>query len=323
MHRVVWCSQWGAHQVIYCIEAHERRVCGPPTLWPLRQHQSQGRHARTPPLRLDRRARPPRPPPQQAKAFEEGLAALAKQALQNDPEAAAQLRRYEEAVVRLEKAKAAEKELEKIFAVRRERAGWRTQVSNGVSAKGCVSCRAAALGWSSAACGKAAGGVHARSTRPARAHAHVKRTRAHVHTHPRRTTPPLPSKQDAAKAAIQEDVAAEADTKARASQLMADAEVAAAEKLLRAAQIEYEIAADEKARIGAAAFSDADRAESGKAAAAAVAGGLVATLPFALAAGGASELLSLADTAACCALFGVTYRCARAVGRSGPRYACM
>jgi hypothetical protein len=33
------------------------------------------------------------PPPAQAKAFEDGLAALARQALQNDPEAAAQLKR--------------------------------------------------------------------------------------------------------------------------------------------------------------------------------------------------------------------------------------
>ncbi|KAI8477243.1 MAG: hypothetical protein J3K34DRAFT_107391 [Monoraphidium minutum] len=165
----------------------------------------------------------------QAKAFEEGLAALAKQALQNDPEAAAQLRRYEEAVVRLEKAKAAEKELEKIMA-------------------------------------------------------------------------------EAAKAAVAEDAAAAEASRARASQLLADAEVAAAEKLLKAAEIEYDLAATEEARLSGAAFSDADRAESGKAAAAAVAGGLAATLPLALASGGAAELLSLADTVACCALFGVTYR---------------
>lgn len=189
-------------------------------------------------LKRLRSARPrassnPDPQLDQAKAFEEGLAALAKQALQNDPEAAAQLKRYEEAVVRLEKAKAAEKELEKIMA-------------------------------------------------------------------------------DAAKAAALEDVQAQEDAKARANQLLADAEVAAAEKLLAAAQIEFNLAAGERARLSSAAFSDADRAESGKAAAVAVAGGLAAALPLALAGGGGGggpgELLSLLDAAACCALFGVTYR---------------
>ena len=54
----------------------------------------------------------------EAVALEAGLADLARQALSSDPEAAAQLKRYEEAVVRLEKAKAAEKELEVIMQVR-------------------------------------------------------------------------------------------------------------------------------------------------------------------------------------------------------------
>lgn len=54
----------------------------------------------------------------EAVALEAGLADLARQALSSDPEAAAQLKRYEEAVVRLEKAKAAEKELENIMKVR-------------------------------------------------------------------------------------------------------------------------------------------------------------------------------------------------------------
>lgn len=53
----------------------------------------------------------------EAVALEAGLADLARQALSSDPEAAAQLKRYEEAVVRLEKAKAAEKELENIMKV--------------------------------------------------------------------------------------------------------------------------------------------------------------------------------------------------------------
>lgn len=53
----------------------------------------------------------------EAQALEMGLADLARQALSADPEAAAQLKRYEAAVVRLEKAKAAEKELEAIMKV--------------------------------------------------------------------------------------------------------------------------------------------------------------------------------------------------------------
>jgi hypothetical protein len=56
----------------------------------------------------------------EAVALEAGLADLARQALSTDPEAAAQLKRYEAAVVRLEKAKAAEKELENIMKVRAE-----------------------------------------------------------------------------------------------------------------------------------------------------------------------------------------------------------
>lgn len=54
----------------------------------------------------------------EAAALEMGLADLARQALSADPEAAAQLKRYEAAVVRLEKARAAEKELEAIIKVR-------------------------------------------------------------------------------------------------------------------------------------------------------------------------------------------------------------
>jgi hypothetical protein len=53
----------------------------------------------------------------EAMALEAGLADLARQALSADPTAAAQLKRYEAAVVRLEKAKAAEKELEVIMKV--------------------------------------------------------------------------------------------------------------------------------------------------------------------------------------------------------------
>eukprot|EP00198_Chlamydomonas_reinhardtii_P005656 XP_001694992.1 predicted protein [Chlamydomonas reinhardtii] len=49
-------------------------------------------------------------------SVESGLAAIAKQILQTDPEARESLRRYEEAVVRLEKAKAASEELDRMFA---------------------------------------------------------------------------------------------------------------------------------------------------------------------------------------------------------------
>lgn len=47
-----------------------------------------------------------------------GIADLARQALSSDPAAAEQLKRYEAAVVALEKARAKEKELEKIMLVR-------------------------------------------------------------------------------------------------------------------------------------------------------------------------------------------------------------
>ncbi|KIZ06219.1 hypothetical protein MNEG_1731 [Monoraphidium neglectum] len=158
---------------------------------------------------------------------------MAKQALQSDPEAAAALKRYEDAVVRLEKARATERELESVMA-------------------------------------------------------------------------------EAAKAAALADAAAQASARVQAGQLMADAEVAAAEKLLRVAQIEHNLAEGEKARARGVAYSVMDRAESGKAAMVAVAGGLAAAVPLALAAadsagGSASELLSFADVVCCSALFGVTY----------------
>ncbi|GFR48397.1 hypothetical protein Agub_g10291, partial [Astrephomene gubernaculifera] len=51
-----------------------------------------------------------------ADSVETGLAQITKQILQTDPEARESLRRYEEAVVRLEKAKAASEELDRMFA---------------------------------------------------------------------------------------------------------------------------------------------------------------------------------------------------------------
>eukprot|EP00878_Enallax_costatus_P023841 GHUV01025395.1.p1 GENE.GHUV01025395.1~~GHUV01025395.1.p1 ORF type:complete len:256 (+),score=126.08 GHUV01025395.1:862-1629(+) len=167
----------------------------------------------------------------EAAAFEMGLADLARQALSADPEAAAQLKRYEAAVVRLEKAKAAEKELESIM-------------------------------------------------------------------------------KDAMAAALQEDAAAAANAKMRTDQLLAEAEVAAAERLVQAAELEYSSAVQEQLRVSQALTLDADRVESGKAAAVAAAGGVLGALPFLLStpAPGLQGLLSLGATAAACLLFGVTYR---------------
>ncbi|KAF8060561.1 hypothetical protein HT031_004738 [Scenedesmus sp. PABB004] len=167
----------------------------------------------------------------EAAALEMGLADLARQALSADPEAAAQLARYEAAVVRLEKAKAAEKELEAIM-------------------------------------------------------------------------------KDAMTAAVEQDAAAAADARSRADQLLAEAEVAAAERMLQAAQIEYGAAASEQRRLSAALGQDGERVESGKAAALAAAGGLLGALPFLLAspAPGLGAALSLAGSVAGCVLMGVTYR---------------
>jgi hypothetical protein len=53
-----------------------------------------------------------------ADGLEASIALLAKQAMSADPEAAARMERYQAAVVRLEKARAAEKELESIMEVR-------------------------------------------------------------------------------------------------------------------------------------------------------------------------------------------------------------
>lgn len=84
------------------------------------------------------------------------------------------------------------------------------------------------------------------------------------------------------------------------------AQVAAAEKLLRAAEIRDMMAQQALAGAGI----DADRAESAKAGAIAAAGGALGALPFVLASGqaGAPALLSLGASVAACLLFGVTYR---------------
>ena len=54
------------------------------------------------------------------------------------------------------------------------------------------------------------------------------------------------------KAAVAEDAAAAAAAKARADQLLADAEVAAAERLMTAAELELGTALDEQRRISTA-----------------------------------------------------------------------
>ncbi|GAX85961.1 hypothetical protein CEUSTIGMA_g13377.t1 [Chlamydomonas eustigma] len=106
--------------------------------------------------------------------------------------------------------------------------------------------------------------------------------------------------------------------KLKASQVMADAEVAAAEKLLQAAEIENARAQLLKDELSNQAKADAGRVESGKAAACAVVGGSLGLLPFVSLYGGdiqqLSTLLGIAAAVASCALFGVTYR--YAVGTS-------
>lgn len=117
--------------------------------------------------------------------------------------------------------------------------------------------------------------------------------------------------QDAMLAAAEQDAAAAAAARSRADALLADAEVAAAERLLRAAEIEHASALAVQAAAAAAAGADGERTESGKAAALAAAGGILAAAPLLVATAPASPLqavLSLASAVASCALFGVTYR---------------
>ncbi|GIL74098.1 hypothetical protein Vretifemale_4154 [Volvox reticuliferus] len=96
-------------------------------------------------------------------SVDNGLAQIAKQILSTDPEARESLRRYEEAVIRLEKAKAASEELDRMFA-------------------------------------------------------------------------------EATRGAVATDLQTEKEQRQKANERMADAEVEAAERLLRAAELEYEAA---------------------------------------------------------------------------------
>ncbi|KAG2437191.1 hypothetical protein HXX76_005855 [Chlamydomonas incerta] len=167
-------------------------------------------------------------------SVESGLAAIAKQILQTDPEARESLRRYEEAVVRLEKAKAASEELDRMFA-------------------------------------------------------------------------------EAQKGAVITDEQQEQAQRQRANEVMADAEVAAAERLLAAAELEFAAAQAQQQEWAAAANDGPERIESVKAATVAATAGLLAELPLTmLTAGGdtpaLSSALTLLSAVAACFLFGVTYR---------------
>eukprot|EP00955_Chlamydomonas_euryale_P044378 352869-Chlamydomonas_euryale.AAC.7 len=105
---------------------------------------------------------------------------------------------------------------------------------------------------------------------------------------------------------------AELDNRLRAEEVMANAEIRAAEKMLQAAELSNVRAQQERARIMAELNNDAGRIESGKAASAAVVGGVLGSLPFLLigSESGLNAALSFVAALASCALFGVTYRCA-------------
>ncbi|KXZ51042.1 hypothetical protein GPECTOR_14g3 [Gonium pectorale] len=167
-------------------------------------------------------------------SVEAGLAQIAKQVLQTDPEARESLRRYQDAVVRLEKAKAASEELDRMFA----------EASRG--------------------------------------------------------------------AAMSDEQAAQAERQ-KANERMADAEVEAAERLLRAAELEFESARRQQQQWADAATDGPERVESVKAAAVAAVAGLLAELPLVTLTSGESttplsSTLTLLSAVAACFLFGVTYR---------------
>jgi len=173
------------------------------------------------------------PPPER---LEVEIMAMARRALEADPDAADQVRRYRDAVARLEAARAAERQLERLMEE---------------------------------------------------------------------------GSADAARA----DAEQRAATRVEADRLMADAEVAAAERLVRAAEIQLGTAERSERALRREADRGADRAESGKAAALAAAGGALAAVPlgvadpFGAAGGGLAALaVAVAGAAASCALFGVTYR---------------
>lgn len=116
--------------------------------------------------------------------------------------------------------------------------------------------------------------------------------------------------KQAGKDAAAADAQDEANRRRKASEVMANAEVAAAEKLLAAAQLEAAQVAQLQARLAEEATQDVERAESVKAGAVATIGGLLSALPILLTDGssGITAALTLATTLGSCFLFGVTYR---------------
>lgn len=91
---------------------------------------------------------------------------------------------------------------------------------------------------------------------------------------------------------------------------IADAEVLAAERMLKEAELQAKLLQREKQAMLAELNQDAERQQSGKAAATAAAGGLVGALPaaFTLDQEVVPLLLTLAGSTATCLLFGVVYR---------------
>ncbi|PNH03293.1 hypothetical protein TSOC_010662 [Tetrabaena socialis] len=169
-----------------------------------------------------------------------GLAQITKQLLETDPDARESLRRYEAAVVRLEKAKAASEELDRMFA-------------------------------------------------------------------------------EAAVGAAASDLQDEEAQRRKGNERMAEAEVAAAERLLQAAELEFAMAQRTREQWATAAADGPERAESVKGALIAAVAGLFAQLPLVLltsdsgaaASGSAAALssaLSLVAALSAAFLFGVTYR---------------
>ncbi|KAI3423914.1 hypothetical protein D9Q98_009748 [Chlorella vulgaris] len=111
------------------------------------------------------------------------------------------------------------------------------------------------------------------------------------------------------------DQAADAEQRERRARsagaaLIAEAEVAAAEKLLQAAQLQAQAAEYNKSKWASDASEDAERLQSAKAAAAAGAAGAIASLPLVASgsSGGGAALLALATAGVASALLGVTYR---------------
>lgn len=104
----------------------------------------------------------------------------------------------------------------------------------------------------------------------------------------------------------------------QATQNLADVEVAAAERLVRAAEMQLQSAEAQRSKWSSAVNEGAEKLESGKAAVIAALAGLAASIPLqALSAQeGLSAALSIGASLGSCLLFGLVYRCV-------PQLACM